>query len=227
MLATPQEVRARIDHLRLSFDGYNRQLRNLTLSDERQARLEAEVSVFSEEITTLEKLLSVMRVEPDSDKVETVARDRLTVVRERLAGDPSLADLEQAHRENTSGEARALLWALREDAFSVGMRESASDRAGRGPAGAVQALPRILMSGLSTGTDPNARASAAYELGVLHVVEAIPHLAAVLPDGGPVAEMALLSLARFSDQELSDAGLSPELIEKVQQARLAEQNPTV
>ena len=108
MSLTPQDIRARIDHLRLSYDGYNRQLRNLALSEERRARQEAEVYVLAEEITTLEKLLSVLRVEPDPDKVETIARDRLGVVRARLSADPSLADLEQDHRDNISGEARAL-----------------------------------------------------------------------------------------------------------------------
>jgi hypothetical protein len=216
---TTQDVRARIDHLRLSYDGYNRQLRNLALSEERRARLEAEVSVLAEEISTLEKFLSVLRVAPDPDKVETVARDRLGVVRARLAEDSSLADLEQEHRDNTSGEARALLWALGEDSFSVSMREEARDPARRGPAGAVQALPSILITGLRTGADTGARASAAYELGVLQITEAIPHLAAVLSDGGSVPEMALLALTRFSDQELSDAGLSTDLIEKVRRRR--------
>ena len=99
------------------------------------------------------------------------------------------------------------------------MREEARDPTRRGPAGAVQALPSILITGLRTGADTGARASAAYELGVLHVTEAIPHLAAVLPDGGSVAEMALLALTRFSDQELSDASLSADLMEEVRRAR--------
>jgi hypothetical protein len=178
--------------------------------------------VLAEEITTLEKLLSVLRVEPDLDKVETIARDRLGVVRARLSEDPSLAGLEQDHRDNVSGEARALLWALGEDPFSASMREEARDPTRSGPAGAVQALPNILITGLRTGADPGARASAAYELGVLHITEAIPHLAAVLPDGGSIAEMALLALTRFSDQELSDAGLPTDLVEKVRRVRATE-----
>jgi hypothetical protein len=219
MLVTPNQVRTRIDHLRLSLDGYNRQLQRLDLSDERRSRHEAEVRIFAEEISTLRKLLEVMRVEPDPEKVEIIARDRLAEVRENLARDPLLEELDSAAKENSSGEARALLWALGEDTFSAGMRAAEADRAERGASGAVQALPMILRSGLSTGADANARASAAYELGVLHVVEAIPDLAAVLGEEGPVAEMALLALSRFSDNELFDAGLSTEIVGAAQRAR--------
>lgn len=220
MILQPQEVRARIDQQKLSYNGYNRQLSNLSLSNERRERLEVEVEVLSEEIATLEKLLGVLRVELDGEKVEEIVRDRLAQVRQRLSEDATFGGLEEAQWENASGEARALLWALGEDILSVGMRVVLGKDGRMGPSRVDRALPNMLISGLrSRDSDPNARASAAYEIGVLHVVEAIPFLADALTEGGELAQIALLALARFSDGELSGAGLPGELIERIRQSK--------
>ena len=59
------------------------------------------------------------------------------------------------------------------------------------------------------------RASSAYDLGKLHVVQAIPALAAALTDDPFVADLALRALAAFSNEELSASGLRDELIATV------------
>jgi hypothetical protein len=211
MLRSAGEVRARIDQLRLSHDGYSKQLGRSVGSEERRERLQVEVASLADEMKTLETLLSVLRVEEDMEKVEVVVRDRLAHVRERLS------ESGQEGMEGGSGEARALLWALGEDSFTASAQEAGGAR--RGPAGAVEALPSILLSGLVSGTDPDARAYAAYELGVLHVTEAIPHLVDALAYRKPIHETALLALAHFSDEELEAAGVSPDVLKRIREAR--------
>jgi HEAT repeat protein len=67
----------------------------------------------------------------------------------------------------------------------------------------------------------DARASAAYDLGKLHIAEAIPALADALTDDPFVAQMALGALARFSDEELTAAGMAPAIVERVRARREA------
>src|SRR5258708_9274677 len=90
MIVSQAEVRSRIDQLKLSFEGYKRQLDHLDLSAERTERLQTEVRLLQEEIATLETLAQFGRVEPDRDKIEAEVRSRLAHVRQRLSSDPPL-----------------------------------------------------------------------------------------------------------------------------------------
>jgi predicted HTH domain antitoxin len=212
-IVTHDEVRARIDQLRLSYHGYKRQLERLDLAPERRARLETDINLLEEEISTLEKIAQLGRIEPDRAKIEALVRERLHEVRAALAADPALYGLSAEQRDYTSGEVSALLWVLREDRLSMSMQQFAHSR--RQPEHTERTLASALIQRLRNPADRDAQASAAYELGKLHVVEAIPYLAAALEAPAPVAEMALNALASFTEQELLDAGLPAEVRSRI------------
>jgi HEAT repeat protein len=138
----------------------------------------------------------------------------LGVLQERSASDPATARLTPHEREITSGEARALLWTLREDTLTRYSDEMAKGR-GPDPGKTDRAMPTILIHTLRDGPNSDARASAAYDLGKLHLPEAIPALADALGDDALVAQMALGALARFSNEELTAAGTAPAIIDQV------------
>jgi|GEM_PF-5926409 len=219
MIPNPTDIRARIDQIRLSYDGYKRQVTHPGMSDERIARLQAEIQVMSEEIATLEKLAHLARIEPDRHRIESMVRDRLATVREALRNDPSLSDLSEQERDLTSGEIRAFVWALGEDAVTLGMQEVMRGHERSDPGRTERALPQILTHHLEEAPDVDTRASAAYDLGKLHITSAIPSLANALQDDPFVAEIALRSLALFTDDELQRAGVSTDAIARIQEAR--------
>lgn len=218
MIVSQNEVRARIDQLQLNYEGYRRQLSRLELSGDRRERLERDVLLIGEEIATLEKIAQVGRVEPNRDRIEEIVRERLAVLRDRLSADPSTAGLTPDERETISGEARALLWTLREDTLTRYSDELAKGR-GLDPGRTDRAMPTILMHTLRNGPNSEARASAAYDLGKLHIADAIPALADALRDDPMVAQLALGALTLFSDDELTAAGMAPAIVEQVRAAR--------
>src|SRR5207248_2373450 len=107
MIASQSDIRNRIDQLKLSYDGYSRQIARPGISDERRERLETSVRLLEQEIATLEKLAQFGRLEPDRDKIVGSAQDRLALLRERMSGDPALDGYSQEERERTSGEVQA------------------------------------------------------------------------------------------------------------------------
>ncbi len=218
MIMSQGEIRNRIDHLNLSYKGYTRQLRRPDLSDDRRERLDVTVSLLKDEIATLETLAQFGRVEPDRDKIETEARSRLNIVRDKLADNETLVDLSPEERELTSGEIRALQWALGEDKLTQYTRDWAQATA-PDPARLSRNLPVLLSRAVKERSDPNARANAAYDLGKLHITEAIPALADALGDEAVVAEIALAALATFSDDELRSAGLGNDILLRVSAIR--------
>jgi hypothetical protein len=217
MLADQGEVRKRIDELRLSSEGYKRQLRAQTLSGERRERLNVEVGLMEEEIATLEKIAQLGRVEEDREKIETIVRDRLDLLRERMAQDSALANLQSDQYEYTSGEFKALLWAVGEDLLTQNLRQVVHTHhlSRNDPAQAGQAVVDMLMRAVRDGRTVDMRTSAAYDIGRLHLVQALPQLAAALRDHPQVAEVALQALKSFSDDELREAGLTEEVREQV------------
>jgi len=219
-----QSIRNRIEELKLSLTGYERQLARLDLTPERKERLELETRLLGDEIATLEKIAQLGRVEPQQERVEAEVRERLEAVRARLASDPALLDLTPKERDAASGEIKALLWVLGEDLLSQQMQFLLEGRS-QGDSGATdRAVVQILIHGLENGPNPDARASAAYDLGKLHVVEGIPALARTIDDSDAyVAAMALESLASFSETELLQAGVSEDVARRVSAART---NPT-
>jgi hypothetical protein len=217
MIAEQTEIRGRIDELKLSYDGYNRQLARLDITTERRERLEAETALLQEEIATLEKLAQLGRVEPDRGKVEALARDRIEVLRARMAEDPALVDFSGDERDQSSGEARALSWALGEDPLTRDLRLFLERPEHKDPSRTDRIVPGILVGTLENSADPNARANAAYDLGRLGISEAIPALAAALDDDPLVAEMALQSLRLFTDEQLSAAGLASEVLGRIRE----------
>jgi HEAT repeat protein len=88
------------------------------------------------------------------------------------------------------------------------------------PSRTDRAMPGILIHTLEEGPDIDTRASAAYDLGKLHIAQGIPALAAALTDDPFVADLALQALASFSDEELSAAGLAKDIIAAIKQARV-------
>jgi len=212
------QVRSRIDQLTLSFEGYKRQLYHLDLSEERKERLQTEVRLLQEEIATLETLAQFGRVELDRDKIEAEVRSRLAHMRQRLASDPALHDYSADERDMASGEVRALQWSLGEDTLSLYTQELLKGH-DPDPSRTDRAMPGILIHTLEEGPDVDTRASAAYDLGKLHIAQGIPALAAALTDDPFVAELALKALASFSDDEISTAGLPDDVIAEIRQAR--------
>jgi hypothetical protein len=218
MIVSHAEVRSRIDQLKLSYDGYKRQLDHLELSPERLERLETDVRLLEQELATLETLAQFGRIEPDREKIEASVRERLAHVRERLAADPDLQDYSPEERDRSSGEIRALMWALGEDTLSLYTKELMKSH-DADPSRTDRAVAALLVHTLEQGPDVDTRAGAAYDLGKLHVVNGIPTLAAALTDDPLVADVALKSLASFSDEELSAAGVTDQLLSAIQAQR--------
>jgi hypothetical protein len=218
MIVSQAEVRSRIDQLKLSFEGYKRQLDHLDLSSERKERLQNEVRLLQEEIATLETLAQFGRVELDRDKIEAEVRSRLAHVRQRLLSDPALREYTPEERDMASGELRALQWSLGEDTLSLYTQELLKGH-DPDPSRTDRAMPGILVHTLEEGPDTDTRASAAYDIGKLHITQGIPALATALADDPFVAELALQALASFSDDEISAAGLPGDVVAKVRRAR--------
>lgn len=212
------EVRNRLEQVKLSYEGYKRQLDRLDLSAERRERLETDVRLLGEETSTLEKLAQLGRVEPDRANVQAAVEERLAALRERLSTDPSLSRYSAEARDMASGEIRALQWALREDKLTLYTEELMKGH-DPDPSKTDRAVPTILIHTLEEGPNVDARASAAYDLGKLHIVKAIPALATALDDDPFVAEMAFGALCRFTDEELAEAKLDGTLLERVRAAR--------
>jgi predicted HTH domain antitoxin len=219
MTASHAEIRSKIDQLRLSYKGYQRQLDRLDLSEERRERLEIEVRLLGEEIATLEKIAQVARVEPDADKVATIVRDRLDAVRDRIADDPDLAELMPEERDYTSGEVKALLWALGEDRLSLNLGILMEGYSLSDPTRADRVLPGLLTHTITEGESAQARANAAYDVGKMRITQAIPALAAALGDDPWVAEIALDALCAFTSEELRQAGLSDNVMQRINARR--------
>ena len=218
MLAATAAIRNRIEELKLSHNGYARQLARGDITGERRERLHTETALLGEEIATLEKLAQLLRLEPDPAKVEAQVRERMETVRGRLAADASLAAYPEEERDNASGEMRAFLWSLGEDTLTKNVRFLTAGREKHDPARTNRALPNILIHTLQEGPSPEARASASYELGILGVGEAIPALVAALKDEAIVADMAFTALCRFADEKLSEAGVPEQLRDQVKKA---------
>jgi hypothetical protein len=218
MIVSQGDVRNRIEQLKLSYDGYSRQLSRPGISVERRERLESSVNLLQEEMATLETLAQFGRVEPDRSKVEAEVRSRLAVLKERLANDPILGALEPEDRELASGALKALQWAIGEDRLTQYTEEWARETAPN-PTRLERTIPALLALTVRENEDPQARANAAYDIGQLHITEAILALAEALEDEADVAEMALNALAMFSDSELVDAGIDQTLRERITGAR--------
>ena len=218
MIVSQTEVRSRIEQIKLSYEGYMRQLGHLDLSAERKERLEVEVRLLQQELATLETLAQFGRVEPDRDKIEASVRERIDHLRERLAADPNLAVYTAEERDQSSGEIRALQWALGEDTLTLYTNELMKGH-DPDPSRTDRAMPGILIHALEEGPDIDTRASAAYDLGKLHIARGIPALAAALNDDPFVADLALRSLASFTDEDLAAANLDPSVRARITEAR--------
>lgn len=222
MIASQAEIKSRIEELRLSHSGYTRQLGRPGLSRDRQERLEIDVELLQEEIATLDKILGLHRVEPDPAEVQAAVQSRLDVLAARYAQDPALAHLEPDELGSASGEAKALLWALGRDRLTIAMHEIIKSHGPRDLGRTERAIPNILKHSLEEGPEPDTRASAAYELGKLHIQEAIPALVAAMSDADSfVGQVALRALASFSDEELAHADVEEEVLRQVSAARTA------
>ena len=219
MTASHAEIRTRIDQLRLSYSGYQRQLDRLDLSEERRERLGIEVRLLGEEIATLEKIAQVARVEPDGDKIATIVRDRLVAVRGRIAADPDVAELTPEERDYTSGEVKALLWALGEDRLSLNLGILMEGYSLSDPTRADRVLPGLLTRTITEGESAEARANAAYDVGKMRITQAIPALVAALEDDPWVAEIALDALCAFTGEELRQAGVPDSVMQRVETHR--------
>jgi hypothetical protein len=218
MIADNTEIRNHIDELKLSYEGYKRQLSRPDLSNERQERLKASVQMLEQEIGTLETLAQFGRVEADRGKIEAEVRERLGIVKERLASDPALDGYSVEECEQTSGEVKALEWALGEDRLvrdtQEWLRETAFD-----PMRAERTVPALLDKLMRESDDVDTKANAMYDAGQLHIVAAIPALAAALGDEPLVSETALGALCKFNDEELRQAGVDEEVLARVGVAR--------
>jgi hypothetical protein len=213
MIVSHEEIRARIEQLRLNCEGYRRQIAHLDLSPERRQRLENEVHLLEEEITTLEKIAQLGRVEPDRGKIEALVVERLETVRS------SLAALPPDQHESASGEVKALLWALGQDRLTLSMRQLALNRLRPNPHQTDRTVAATIIHNLRAGPDPETRAGAAYEAGKLQIAEALPHLVAALGDHRLVADVALEALACFADHQLRAAGVAEDTLARIRARR--------
>lgn len=221
MIASRQDIKTRIEELKLSHTGYTRQLGRPGLSEERRERLLTDVAFLQAELGALDKVLQLCQVEPDAGEVQRLVEERLAVLAQRFAGDPRFAELEADDLGLASGEARALLWAVGRDKLTLAMQDIMQHAGPRDPSRIARALPAILLHALQEAPDPDARASAAYELGKLGVREAIPALEAALHDrDGMVAQVAFRSLVYFSDSELLQANVDAGVLEQVRAAHV-------
>lgn len=219
MIVSQSDVKNRIEQLKLSYDGYSRQLSRPGITEERRDRLEATVNLLKEEMATLETLAQFGRLEPDRDKVEAEVRSRIGVIKERLANDPIIGAMEPEDRDLASGSLRALQWAVGEDRLTLYTEEWARESAPR-PDRLERTLPVLLAMTVRESDDPQARANAAYDAGQLHVTEAIPALAEALSDqDADVAEIAFGALCMFSDEDLLQAAVSQDVLDRVADSR--------
>ena len=219
MIVDQAAIKSKLDELRMSYDGFTKQLTRPGLSAERAERLQVDLAMLRDEIATLEKLHQLGRLEPDRARVAAAVEERLEVVRERLGDEFPSIGLEPEAVGAISGEAKALLWALGRDGLSMAMHEMSLNVPGRDPGRTDRAVPNILLHALQEAPDAESRASAAYELGRLKVVEAIPSLVQALDDPDPfVVDVALQALGYYTQEALREARLSPTLIERVAQA---------
>jgi HEAT repeat protein len=218
VIASQADIRSRIEQVKLSDTGYRRQLALLNVSPERRERLETDVRLAQEEIATLETLAQLGRVEPDRDKVEAAARERLDAVRARMSSDPALSQLTSEEQDLISGEIRALLWALGEDKLTENMRILMAGHDQADPSRTDRAIVAMLMRALEEASSVETRASAAYDLGKLGITQAIPALAKALNDDPLVSQMALRALSMFDDAQLAHAGLPEATRAKARQA---------
>ncbi|HEX8229920.1 MAG TPA: HEAT repeat domain-containing protein [Chloroflexia bacterium] len=220
MIVEQAVIKSKLDELRLSYDGFTKQLTRPGLSPERADRLQVDLEMLRDEIATLEKLHQLGRVEPDRARVAAAVEERLEVVRERLGEEFPGIGLEPNGVGAVSGEAKALLWSLGRDRLSMAMQEMSLNVPARDPGRTDRAVPNILLHALQEAPDAESRASAAYELGRLQVVEAIPSLVQALEDSDPfVVGVALQALGYYTQEALREARLSPTLMERVAQAR--------
>ena len=123
MLVSQNEIRSRIEQVKLGYEGYRRQLSRLNLEGERKERIETDVRLMQEELNTLETLAQFGRIEPDRDKIEAEVSSRLAILRDRMATDPDLALYTQEERDSSSGEICALQWSLGEDILTFYTQE--------------------------------------------------------------------------------------------------------
>lgn len=214
MLVSQNEVRSRIEQVKLGYEGYRRQLSRLSLDGERKERIETDVRLMQEELNTLETLAQFGRIEPDRDKIEAEVRSRLAALRARMAADPHLAQYSQEERDSSSGEIRALQWALGEDILTIYTQELMKGH-DPDPSRTNRALPAILIHALEEGPDPGTRAASAYDIGQLHITQGIPALAAALADDPLVADISLKALSLFTNEELLAANLPPGVLARV------------
>ncbi|MEA2573423.1 MAG: hypothetical protein QOH93_721 [Chloroflexia bacterium] len=220
MIVEQAAIKSRLDELRLSYEGFSKQLTRPGLSPERAERLHSELEMLREEIATLEKVQQLGRVEPDRARVEAAIEERLGVLQTRLAAEPGELDLDPEALGAVSGEARALLWTLGRDRLTLAMHEMSQNVPARDPGRTDRAVPNILLHALQEAPDAEARASAAYELGRLQVAEAIPALVHAVADPDAfVIDVALQALGYFSDEALREAHVGPILIQRVHSAR--------
>ena len=222
MIVEQVAVKSKLDELRLSYEGFTRQLARPGLSTERTERVQGELEMLREEIATLEKIHQLGRVEPDRARIEAIVSERLEAVREKLVADTRFAGLGPEELGAVSGEARALVWALGRDQLTLAMQEMARSGQGRDPRRTDRAIPNILLHTLQEAPDAESRASAAYELGKLQLAEAIPAILQATNDPDPfVADVALQALSYFPGEVLRDAQVSPAILERVARARNA------
>lgn len=211
MIANRAQIKDRIEQIKLSYEGYTRQLSKLDLTEERQERLQTELELMQAEIATLEKVAQWYKLEPDSQKIELGSRERLLVLRERVSADPDFAMLEPSDRDLASGEIKALVWMLGEDTLSRVAQELSAGSQRDDPKRTDRAVEGFLLQTLQEGSE-DAQASAAYELGKLRLPVAIPHLFSALSLGGFVSEIARDALRNFSDSQLLEEGLGIDQI---------------
>ena len=174
--------------------------------------------MLEQEIGTLETLVQFGRVEADRGKIEAEVRERLDVVKQRLASDPALDGYTEEEREQTSGELKALEWALGQDRLvrdtQEWVRATEFD-----PTRAERTVPALLDRLMRESDDVDTRANAMYDAGQLHIVAAIPALVAGLAEEPLVSETALGALSKFSDEELRGAGVDEDVLARVAVAR--------
>lgn len=226
MIVEQAAIKSRLDELRLSYEGFTKQLARPGLSAERSERVTAELEMLREEIATLEKIHHLGRVEADRARIEAIVEERLEIVQAKLTEDMRFTGIEPESLGAVSGEARALLWTLGRDRLTLAIQDMSRSMPVRDPGRTDRAVPNILRHALQEAPDAESRASAAYELGKLQLAEAIPALAAALDDEDAfVTDVALQALGYFPDEVLQEAQLSPATVERVTRARERRQQP--
>jgi hypothetical protein len=222
MIVEQAAVKSKLDELRLSYEGFTKQLARPGLSAERTERIQGELEMLREEIATLEKIHQLGRVEPDRTRIEAIVDERLEAVLEKLAANARFAGLEPEELSAVSGEARALVWTLGRDRLTLAMQEMARSGQGRDLGRTDRAVPNILLHALREAPDAESRASAAYELGKLQLAEAIPAIVQATDDPDAfVVDVALQALSYFPEEVLREAQVSPAILERVARARNA------